>query len=61
MSAYIDPHTIVSQGMLLTKRIKKQFSGVQELDGEMQGREGRELQEWKLKYFLGKKKSQFGV
>jgi len=36
LSAHIDPQTIVCQGMLLSKRIKKQFTRVQDLDGEKQ-------------------------
>lgn len=53
LSAHIGPETIVCQGMLLTKRIKEQFSGVQELDGEIQGREGKELL---VKVFAGEEK-----
>lgn len=38
LSADIDPQTIVCQGMLLSKRIKKQFTRVQETDGGKTGR-----------------------
>lgn len=43
--------------MLLSKRIKKQFNGVQELDGERIAREGGErIAKVEIKVFSGEEK-----
>lgn len=56
LSAHIDPQTIVCQGMLLTKRIKKQFSRVPGAGWGNAGEGGERIARVGVKVFAGKGK-----